>query len=216
MKSKQERSDIFKLFQASIKKRDSFDVAKQNFLVLREALSAMHEHIFTVCNDEDFCKMPLSTDKTIAYYLYHLTRIEDITSNALIAGKEQLFFTKGFDASLKSPIITTGNEIPRDGIVEFSKKLDIGQLKSYATAVMANTNEIVKNMSFEDSKTKISTERKAKLIKSGTVSTDENAFWLVNYWCGKTYAGLMLMPFSRHHMLHLNGCLRIIDKIKKV
>jgi len=215
MKTKQERSEIFKLFQASIKKSSSFDVGKQNLLTLRAELSAVYDYIFATCSHDDFYKMPLSTDKTIAYYLYHLIRIEDITSNTLIAGKPQIFFTENFDKSLNSPIITTGNEINRVGLVAFSKMINIDELRNYANAVLNNTNTIIQNMSFEDSKTKITAKRKAELLKTQTVSSDESASWLVDYWCKKNYAGLFLMPFSRHQMLHLNGCLRIIDKVKK-
>jgi len=213
MTTKQERSVIFKSFQSNIKKSVSFDEGKANFFALRKELAAICDYIFKVCGDEDFCKMPLKSDKTIAYYLYHLYRIEDATSNVLIAGKEQLFFAGNINKQLNSPVITTGNEIARDEIIEFSKALDITQLKEYVVAVMANTNEIINGMSFQDSKTKISAERKLEIIKSNTVSTDKSAFWLVDYWCNKTYAGLMLMPFSRHIMLHLDGCLRIINKI---
>ena len=213
MKTKQERSEIFKLFQANIKRKSTFDIGKQNLLILRAELSAVYDYIFTTCSNDDFSKMPLAKDKTIAYYLYHLIRIEDITSNTLIAGKQQIFFAEGFDKLLNSPIITTGNEIQRDDLVDFSKVLNIAELRNYANTVLENTNAIIQNMSYENSKIKVSAERKAELLNTMTVSNDENAFWLVEYWCKKNYAGLFLMPFSRHHMLHLNGCLRIMDKI---
>jgi hypothetical protein len=215
MTTKQERSALFKSFQSKIHKDVSFDEGKASLLALRKELSAICDYIFEICGDEDFCKMPLKNDKTIAYYLYHLYRIEDAVSNILIAGKEQLFFSENFNIGLNSPVITTGNEIARDGLIEFSKALNLEQLRKYIVAVMSNTNEIIGRMSFYDSKTKVSAQRKADVIKSKTVSTDENAFWLVDYWCNKTYAGLMLMPFSRHLMLHLDGCLRIINKIKR-
>lgn len=215
MKSKQERSEIFKSFQTNIKRKNSFELGKQKLLELRDELMSIYDYIFTACNNEDFTKMPLAADKTIAYYLYHLTRIEDITSNTLIAATEQIFFAKNYDKLLNSPIITTGNEISRDKLVEFSTMLDINQLRTYTTDVLTNTNNIIKDMSYEESKTKVSDERKTKLLKLHTVSDDENAFWLVDYWCNKTFAGLLLMPFSRHQMLHLDGCLRIINKIKK-
>jgi hypothetical protein len=215
MTTKQERSAIFKSFQSNIKKSVSFDEGKANLLALRKELSVICDNIFEVCNDEDFCKMPLKSDKTIAYYLYHLYRIEDAVSNILIADKEQLFFEEHFDKRLNAPITTTGNEIARDGLIEFSQALDLKQLKEYIVAVMANTNEIISGINFLDSKTKISADQRAKVINSNAVSTDESAFWLVDYWCSKTYTGLMLMPFSRHIMLHLDGCLRIMNKIKK-
>lgn len=215
MKTKQECSEIFKLFQRNIKRKNNYDLGKQQLLTLRAELMSVYEYIFTTCSFDDFIKMPLSTDKTIAYYLYHLTRIEDITSNTLIAGKEQIFFERNYDKLLNSPIITTGNEIEGDKLVEFSKMLDINQLKNYIAEVFTNTNNIITDMNYEESKTKVSDDRKAELVKLYTVSTNENAFWLVNYWCEKTYAGLLLMPFSRHQMLHLDGCLRIIRKIQK-
>lgn len=215
MKTKQERSEIFKSFQANIKRKNSYELGKKQLFELRDELLLVYDYIFTTCNFDDFVKMPLSTDKTIAYYLYHLTRIEDITSNTLITGKEQIFFEKHYNKLLNSPIITTGNEIERDKLVEFSTMLDINQLKNYITDVLTNTNNIIKDMSYEDSKTKVSDDRKAELMKLHTVSDNENAFWLVDYWGKKTYAGLLLMPFSRHQMLHLDGCLRIVNKIKK-
>jgi hypothetical protein len=215
MKTKQERSKIFKSFQTNIKRKNSYELGRKQLFELRNELLLVYDYIFTTCNFDDFVKMPLSTDKTIAYYLYHLTRIEDITSNTLIAGKEQIFFEKHYNKLLNSPIITTGNEIERDKLVEFSTMLDINQLKNYITDVLTNTNNIIKDMSYEDSKTKVSNDRKAELVKLHTVSDNENAFWLVDYWCKKTYAGLLLMPFSRHQMLHLDGCLRIVNKIKK-
>jgi len=215
MKTKQERSAIFKSFQANIGKKDTFDEGKRGLLELRAEFAVICDLVFDTCDAEDFCKMPFAKDKTMAYYLFHLARIEDIVTNVLIADGEQLFFSQGFDASLKSPIATTGNELIRDELVDFSKELDIGQLKKYYKAVMLNTNKIIHNMSFEESKAKVSAEKKGKLVASNAVSADPNAFWLVDYWCRKTYAGLMLMPLSRHHMVHLgSGCLRITDKIK--
>jgi|GEM_PF-6351071 len=39
MKTQQEQSEIFKLFQMNIKKNDSFELGKQNLLALRAELS---------------------------------------------------------------------------------------------------------------------------------------------------------------------------------
>lgn len=214
MKNKQERSELFKAFQGNIKKKASFEVGKEQLLLLREDLLSIYNFIFTTCTEEDFIKMPLSTDKTIAYYIYHLTRIEDITSNTLVSGKNQIFFEDNYDKKLNSPIVTTGNELCRDELVRFSSMLALKELQNYSSTVFLNTNLIIKNMTYEASKMKISPERKNELLGLNSVSKDENAFWLVDYWCNKTYGGLLLMPFSRHQMLHLEGCLRIINKIK--
>ena len=56
-------------------------------------------------------------------------------------------------------------------------------------------------------------ERKEILKSLKTVSTDEKAYWLIDYWCGKDIRGLIQMPFSRHWIMHIEACLRIRDRI---
>lgn len=46
-------------------------------------------------------------------------------------------------------------------------------------------------------------------------STDENAVWLIDYWCQKDARGLIQMPFSRHWIMHIEASLRIRNKLKK-
>lgn len=36
---------------------------------------------------------------------------------------------------------------------------------------------------------------KERLVDSKCVSTDENAVWLIDYWCSKDVRGLLKMPF---------------------
>ena len=45
------------------------------------------------------------------------------------------------------------------------------------------------------------------------VSSDKNAIWLIDYWCGKDIRGLIQMPFSRHWIMHIEACLRIKKKL---
>ena len=57
---------------------------------------------------------------------------------------------------------------------------------------------------------------KEKLILSKCVSEDENAFWLIDYWCGKDLKGLIQMPFSRHWIMHIEAMRRIKNKLCKI
>ncbi|GMQ60894.1 phage head-tail adapter protein [Vallitalea maricola] len=216
MKEKAELSLLFKEFQGAIKKKDEFEIGIKHLLEFRKELWEIYQFIFDNVNEEEYSLMPLAKDKTIAYFLYHLTRIEDIPSNTLILDQEQIFYKNDYQNRIQSPISTTGNEIPREQLVEFSKQLNIDELKNYITDVFQNTNKLIENMTLKESRTKVSEERKEKLIVLNSVSTDEKAFWLVDYWCKKNYRGLLLMPFSRHQFLHLNGCLRIYRKLRKI
>ena len=77
-----------------------------------------------------------------------------------------------------------------------------------------STEEIIRSLSFDDLKRTVTDERKAILESLNVVSRDEAAVWLLDYWCGKDYRGLIQMPFSRHWIMHVEACLRILGKLK--
>jgi hypothetical protein len=102
----------------------------------------------------------------------------------------------------------------KEEIGEFSKQLHIEELYNYIIDVDRSTKEILKTLTYEDSRKKISDEKRQKVESLNVVSTDENAYWLIDYWCGKDVRGLIQMPFSRHWIMDIEACLRIRDRIK--
>ena len=168
-------------------------------------------------SDADFCAMPYMNargyhNKTIAYSLWHIFRIEDIVAHSLIANDEQILFVGDYQSRIKSPIITTANELEKEEIGEFSKKLSIEELYNYIADVDESTTHILKTLTYSDVKEKISDDRRKQLEILNVVSTDENAYWLIDYWCGKDVRGLIQMPFSRHWIMHIEACIKIRDK----
>ena len=169
---------------------------------------------------EDFDAIPFINaegyhSKTIAYSLWHIFRIEDIVAHTLINSDEQVFFADGYQKRIGSHIITTGNELVKEEIADFSAKLNIDELYSYIHDVKASTESIISNLSFDMLKSKISPERRKALESLNSVSKDENAVWLIDYWCGKDIRGLIQMPFSRHWIMHTEAAIRIKNKIQK-
>ncbi len=151
--------------------------------------------------------------KTIAYSIWHVFRIEDIVAHTLINEDEQIFFAGNYQERTNSPIITTGNELKKEEIAEFSKQIDITELYSYIFDVKNSTEKIISSLSYSDLKKKITKNRKEYLKSLNVVSSDENAIWLIDYWCGKDIRGLIQMPFSRHWIMHIEASLRIKNKI---
>lgn len=66
---------------------------------------------------------------------------------------------------------------------------------------------------YSDMKKTVSEDRRKQLELLQAVSTDENAYWLIDYWCGKNVKGLIQMPFSRYWIMRIEACLRIKDKL---
>ena len=214
-----EWSEQNKKMQSLIKKADTFDEGKTVLCELRNALWDTLLLFKERLNREDLDAMPfINADgyhsKNIAYSIWHIFRIEDIVAHTLVNGDEELFFSENYQSRINSPIITTGNELVKEQIADFTKQLNIDELYSYVADVKKSTEEIIRSLTYSDLKTKVSDERKDRLIASGVVSTDENAFWLIDYWCNKDVRGLIQMPFSRHWIMHIEACLRIMRKIE--
>ena len=212
-----EWSELNKTMQLQIKKKDTFSLGINTLFTLREELMKQILQFKKELSFDDFSAMPYMNakgyhSKTIAYSLWHIFRIEDIVAHSLIADDEQIFFKGDYQKRINSPIITTANELVKDEIKEFSKKLSIEELYNYITEVDISTTQILNQLEFSDIKEKITDEKRKALEKLNVVSKDENAYWLIDYWCGKDVKGLIQMPFSRHWIMHIEACLKIRDK----
>jgi len=201
------------------KRAETFDQGKDALFGLRNDLMDTLLSYKEELSREDFDAMPfINADgyhsKNIAYSIWHIFRIEDIVAHTLINGDDEVLFAGSYLNRIKSPVITTGNELIREQISDFTKQLDIDELYLYAADVKKSTEEIIRNLTYSDLKTKVSCERRNELISLGVVSTDENAFWLIDYWCKKDVRGLIQMPFSRHWIMHIEACQRIKNKLK--
>lgn len=185
---------------------------------LRNDLFTQVSYIVNSYPEEAYYQMPFAGadgyhSKTLAYSMWHIFRIEDIVAHTLIKGDEQVLLTDDWQKKIGSPIITTGNELVGEKIIDFSKKLDVKALFEYCKAVMDSTNELLLCLSYKDLKRRFSEIDKNRVLDSKCVSSDENAAWLVEYWCGKDIRGLIKMPFSRHWIMHIEAMCRIKDKL---
>ena len=210
-------AELNKTIQLQIKKKDTFELGIDTLIKLRKELMAQIMQFKKELSIDDFSAMPYMNakgyhNKTIAYSLWHIFRIEDIVAHSLIADDEQVFFKGDYQSRINSPIITTANELVKEEIGDFSKKLSVEELYNYIIEVDISTTQILKELTFSDIKEKMTDEKRKSLEKLNVVSKDENAYWLIDYWCGKDVKGLIQMPFSRHWIMHIEACLKIRDK----
>ena len=211
-------SELNKTMQTQIKKKDTYEAGIDTLFDLRNQLMKTLSSFNEELSREDFNAIPfINADgyhcKTIAYSIWHIFRIEDIVAHTLISKNEQVFFSGNYQERINSPIITTGNELVKEQIADFSKQLNMKELYSYIFEVKDSTEKILNSLSYDQLKKKVSEERKEHLKLLNVVSTDENAIWLIDYWCGKDIRGLIQMPFSRHWIMHIEASLRIKNKI---
>lgn len=213
-------SELNRKMQIKLKKEATFSDGIETLFELRKELMQAADGFFRDFSREEFCAMPFINaegyhSKTVAYSLWHIFRIEDIVANMLIAGLGQVFFRENYKERTNSPIITTGNELVKQQIADFSRQLNLGELQNYIHEVKAQTEKILCDFSYSDLKKKVSAERRKELESLNVVSTDESAVCLIDYWCGKDFRGLVQMPFSRHWIMHIEAALRIAGKLRK-
>ena len=213
-----EWSELNQAMQAQIRKEDTWQDGVRTLFILRNRLMDTLLSFREQLTREDFCAIPfLNADgyhsKTIAYSIWHIFRIEDIVAHTLIEGDDQVFFAGNYQQRIHSPLITTGNELKKEQIAEFSRQLDLDSLYAYIADVKASTEGILQALPYRLLKTKPSEERKENLKALRVVSEAEEAWWLIDYWCGKDIRGLIQMPFSRHWIMHIEASLRIMNRL---
>jgi hypothetical protein len=206
-----------KVLRRDLESGQNFDTAMPLFL---EQHALVHSSDMVYCQftsfadeiwenltEQGFRRIPKIEDYSIAWVIWHIARIEDITMNLLVAGSPQLAYSDNWLARIKSPCSDTGNAMDRQAVTLLSSSVDIDALRAYRVAVGRRTREIVKTLNVEDLKRKVSPDRIQMIIDQGAVVPEAKG--IVNYWSRRTVAGLLLMPPTRHNMVHVNQALRI-------
>lgn len=161
-----------------------------------------------------FITMPTSKDVTIAWNIWHITRVEDITANILIRNDRQILddvWLKKLGANVRD----TGNAMTDAEIIDFSRSVDMDALHRYRDAVGVSTRDILSSLEPQDLKRKIKPESISRILHEGGVTEHKDSIWLLDFWGKKNVAGILLMPITRHQIGHLNDSMRLKKKINK-
>jgi hypothetical protein len=166
---------------------------------------SFEDEVFKDATEEQIRRIPSNCEHSIAWVIWHLARIEDVTMNMLVAGSPQILNRGGWLDRMKVALRHAGNAMDEAAVAEFSAAIDIEALRAYRVAVGRTTREIVGQLQPEELKQKVDASRVQQVTQEGAVV--EEARGIVEYWGGHNIAGLLLMPPTRHNMIHLNEAL---------
>ena len=155
----------------------------------------------------DLRRIPPEGEHSIAWVLWHLARIEDVTMNILVAGRPQLYYEENWFTRMKFLSSETGNALDQAGITGLNSFIDLDVLHAYRLAVGRSTQIIAKALHPDDLQRSVPPSRLDRVLAEGAVV--ESTRSLLAYWSKRTIAGLLLMPPTRHNFLHLNEAARI-------
>lgn len=150
---------------------------------------------------------------SIVWHIWHSARIEDITMNILGADRAQVLHSELYAESLQTPFIHSGNGMSDQEVAAFSAEVNIGALAAYRRAVAIRTRSIISAVQPGQFGRKATPAQFSRVLEEKAVLETEQ--WLLDYWGGKTLAGLVLMPATRHNFVHLNKAMRVKQKLQK-
>ena len=188
-----------------IRKLEMWEISKNLFINIYLELKNKIDNLFKELNDYK--------NENIIWNLWHIMRIEDLIVNILICEKASILNEK-LKNELNISITDTGNSLTKEEIKKFAKNINIKKLKYYSDKISKNTINLIKRLKAEDIKRKINKINLEKIINGCGVTKDN--LWLIDYWGKKDIAGLLLMPLSRHIIVHLNKCYKYIETKSKI
>lgn len=166
--------------------------------------TSLYGQLFQDLSHRDMQVRTNKKSRTIAYGIWHSTRIEDMTMNRLVMDRDQVFDSSNRHRTILDTARSTGNEWDGREILERSRRMDLDGLLAYQQEVWQATNRSIPELSFEDLSRKTDKNRLQGLLEDGSVGKHPDADWLVEFWGNKTVSGLLMMPMCRHHIVHLN------------
>lgn len=179
----------------------------------KSGLWSFEDEVLESLSEGQIRRIPRGGEHSLAWIMLHITRIEDIVMNMLIAGTAQIFTKGGWARKLNVEIVHSANRMSDAGVQELSAKINVKALKAYRIAVGRRTRRIVQKLKAEDFKRTVDPLRLQQVLDEGAVAPE--AMEVTNYWGSRTFAGLLLMPATRHNTLHWNEALKIRKQILK-
>jgi hypothetical protein len=173
-----------------------------------------HDEVLSGLTPDQLRFTPTGSPHSVAWRLWHMTRIEDATMNVLLIDGAQIFESGKWRDKLEIDYVSVGNEMANADIVKLSETINLKALFAYRLAVGKRTRAIVQRLKLDLLARPPAPDRLQRLIDERAVQPP--ALWLRDYWGGHPAANLLLMPATRHPFVHLNEIKRLLPKLKRV
>lgn len=171
---------------------------------------SLHDEILQGLNDKLICTVPRPGLNSIAWILWHITRIEDMTINLLTMEQEQVWNnTWASQMGYSSP--NCGASMDIEEVSGLSLQICVPTLLAYRLAVARRTRESVTHLSYEKSKEIITEPLVRQLQENGSISP--KATWLYEYYLKRTRGFFLIRTATSHNFHHLNEAMRIKNKL---
>jgi hypothetical protein len=149
---------------------------------------------------------------SIAWNLWHLTRVEDVGINRFVAGRPQVLDDGGWMARLNIPWRHNGFGMTFAEVDELDRTIDLQALRGYSAAVQARTCEVVGELDAVDLDAAVPTAHLRKILFDEGVADAAQAAGLLENYTGWT-RGRALATFGLTHPFQHIGEIGVIASL---
>ncbi|MGD8455450.1 MAG: DinB family protein [Anaerolineales bacterium] len=165
--------------------------------------------LFVVWEDvpEDLMRQrPHPRVNSLAWNMWHLTRVEDIAINRFIADRPQVLDEGDWMEKMGVPLRHNGFAMTFPQVDELSQGIDLGALRGYSQALKARTLEVVSELTEGILQEKL-TEERVRAVMFDEGAAGPGAEGLVENYIGWTKAACLMnhaLTHSYHHVGEMN------------
>lgn len=151
--------------------------------------------------DEQIREMPVGAANSIAWLLFHTTRVEDVIFNVLIAGNSQVFDQDDWQNRTAIERRDIGTGMNETEVASLSANVNVQNLLNYRDAVGKTTVDIVESRPTDFWEENADTERLSDADLQG-VAAEMAPYILEQVWTAKTSNARFLWYATSHALAH--------------
>lgn len=160
----------------------------------------LEDRLLSGLSDDQLRRHPGDGMNSVAWLLWHMARIEDVTMNVLLAGRPQVL-DEGWLERLNLSCRDVGTGMTDAEVAGVSGRVDVSGLRAYRAAVGRRTRQIIGGLRPDDLTGVPDGAHVRRLLDEGALG--EQARWLATAWESRPKGFFLIMPATGHNYLHL-------------
>jgi hypothetical protein len=179
--------------------------------VSQSGLYSFEDEVLDGLGEEQLRAQSGHEPNSIAWLLWHCARIEDVTTNLLIAGQPQVVEREDWLSRLKISAEDVGTGMGDSQVAQVTSQIDLDALRAYRQAVGGCTRQILLTLAPERLHRSVDSARIEQLLGSGILG--QGADYLAEIWGSWKVGDLVRQPAIRHNFVHLQEAQEIKEKM---
>jgi hypothetical protein len=170
-----------------------------------EVLEGASEDLIRTC--------PRPGENSIAWLIWHITRIEDMTINELVLGQPQVIAGADWEARLGLASRDVGAGMEAREVAAMSSAVSVASLIDYRAAVGCSTRAGAERFSAAQLKEIVDAGQVQALREDGSISA--KGAWLGDYYTNRPKGFFLTRTATSHNFIHMLEAGRVRAKLER-